>query len=48
MIASVVGEMVRKSRLLSVKASRSCDTRMMEDGSFVEGTNGPWLIQVML
>ena len=47
-IANVAGVMVRKSQLLGVEVWRGGDTRLMEDGSFVEGINGRWLVQVLL
>ena len=37
-----------KSQLLGIEACRGGDTGLMEDGSFVEGINGRWLVQVLL
>ena len=48
MIADIAGVTVRKSRLLGVTAARGGGTGMIEDGSFVGGINGRWLVQVML
>ena len=48
MIAEVAGIIMRKSQLLGVEACRGGDTGLMEDGSFVEGINGRWLVQVLL
>ena len=48
MIAGVAGVMVRESQLLGDEAGRGSGTGMMEDGSFVEGTNSRRLVQVLL
>ena len=48
MIADIAGVIVKKSRLLGITAGRGRGTGMMENGSFVEGINGRWLVQVIL
>ena len=47
-VSNVASVMVRKSQLLSVEAWRGGAIGLMKDGSFVEGINSRWLVQVLL